>query len=159
MENRFWTTKEVRELMFSSYNKRTEDSKPIPTKELNAWIDKQLKEKGEVKPLKGLVSFKDLSELDLKEFAEEWLKLQNEYTPSALRAGEVRIDRDEKWGIGIEDRKSGVGMLYGPCDFEKDCLESVGDEGWKIYHFLRNSDKFEIIWVWKEDKWVKFKNK
>jgi len=79
-----------------------------------------------------------------------------EYIPKSLRLKEKTTKSKEAWAIGIlmEDRT--VGMLEGPFFREIEALETISENGAKIFHFSpSNNYNGEIAWRWHNDRWIK----
>ena len=80
-----------------------------------------------------------------------------EHIPLSLRPME-KEPREERWGIGCFIGGIGVGMKYGPYPTEDEILEEIGEKGDMVFHFLKDSDDVEIVWRWRNDRWIKVKN-
>jgi hypothetical protein len=78
-----------------------------------------------------------------------------EYIPTILRKVDI-LPRPERWGVGISDGKSGVGMTDGPFETELEALETVGQPGSEVYHFLPDGTCL-VTWHWEVDRWISHK--
>lgn len=73
------------------------------------------------------------------------------YRPSSLRTRKP-VDESIRYGIGIDDGKGGAGMIYGPVEDLKLCLEEVGSENEKIYELPSGKEMYQ--WNDKKECWV-----
>ena len=57
--------------------------------------------------------------------------------------------RLEAWAIGL---RGAFGLLAGPFYSEKEALETEGEDGQYIIHFLPDGTD-ELAWIWEKDRW------
>jgi hypothetical protein len=82
--------------------------------------------------------------------------MSNEYIPSKLRpppVNEVKAPREVKYGIGIQESSTSMGMTHGPVNTVEELLEEVPVPNSFIIRF--NADWTEtFLWKWAGDRWI-----
>lgn len=85
------------------------------------------------------------------------MKKAKTYVPEVLQEPEPqpKLELIECWAIGQEDKIGAFAMSYGPFSSEKECLETVGERGYRILHYNPRG-AVEITWGWHNNRWVRF---
>ena len=78
---------------------------------------------------------------------------KKEYIPTCLR--DIPEEKREKaFGIGEQHGPHEIGMWFGPCASEEECLEEIGTSEKSCIVRFNEDGTDAIIWRWEEDRWI-----
>ena len=84
------------------------------------------------------------------------MKLPREYQPKVLLEEKPKLRPRTMYAIGIEREPREFGMINGPNPNLMKMLEEVGERGHRIIR-LRRDGYDEVIYRWRKDRWVRYR--